>query len=389
MIRGFALFGVLLVNMFNFGAFSPIWTGAGDRFAFALMHVFFETKSWRLFALLFGLGFSIQLIRAEERGTRFVPTYLRRLAVLFLIGVAHALLFAADVLMIYAELGLLLLVLRRAPPRLLLVLAIALLAVFPLGRAANAAVDPNVTATARTVNLERARAVNEELRRTHPYAVGSAMDVLRANARTIPANPLGGPLGAESGLGFLAMFLLGLYVGRRGIFTDVDRHSAVFRRGAALGLTLGLSAMALERAITLGAGDPGGDSGTGPALGLLRDLSFTYGSTVLCLGYASTVVLLARQSRLRWFLERLGFVGRLALTVYLTQTLAFTTIFYGYGLGQAFRMGPARVTAIAIVIFGLQFAACAWWVRRFRYGPVEWLWRGLTYLRFPPMRLGT
>ena len=120
------------------------------------MHVFFETKSWRLFALLFGLGFGIQLIRAAERGRRFVLTYLRRLAVLFLIGVAHALLFAADVLMIYAELGLVLLVLRRAPPRLLLVLAIALLAVFPLGRAANAAVDPNVTATARTVNLERA-----------------------------------------------------------------------------------------------------------------------------------------------------------------------------------------------------------------------------------------
>src|SRR5688572_25958418 len=146
MIRGFALFGVLLVNMYNFGAYSPIWTGASDRVAFSVMRFLFETKSWRLFSLLFGLGFSLHLLRAEARGSAFVPVYLRRLVALFLIGMGHALFFVGDVLTIYAELGLALLVFWRMPPRVLLGLAVALLAVFPLGRAANAAVNESAVA---------------------------------------------------------------------------------------------------------------------------------------------------------------------------------------------------------------------------------------------------
>ena len=226
MVRGFALFGVLLVNMFNFGAYSPIWTDASDRAAYSVMHFFFETKSWRLFSLLFGLSFSLQLLRAQASGSRFVPVYLRRLVTLFLIGMGHALFFPGEVLMIYAELGLVLVVFWKAPPRVLLGLAIALLAVFPLGRAANAAVNQTAVVSEQAVDLARAQAVNEELRRTHPYVVGSVMDVARENAKVIPANPLGAPLGAESGLGFFAMFLLGLYAGKRGIFTMVGPSAA-------------------------------------------------------------------------------------------------------------------------------------------------------------------
>jgi uncharacterized protein len=122
---------------------------------------------------------------------------------------------------------------------------------------------------------------------------------------------------------------------------------------------------------------------------LLGDLAFTYGSTALALGYAAGVVLLARSRRFPRLVEPLAPLGRLALTAYLTQTLVFTTIFYGYGLGQAFRLGPLAVTAIAVVIFAAQVVACTWWVRRFRFGPVEWLWRALTYLRIPAQDFAT
>jgi uncharacterized protein len=186
------------------------------------------------------------------------------------------------------------------------------------------------------------------------------------------------------------MFLLGLYAGKRGFFFEIDRHMRLFRRLVMWGLPLGIAAMVVERAIALGLiFDGAGEAGPGPAVGLLRDLAFAYGSTALCLGYAAAIALLARESRVRWLVEPLGRVGRLALTVYLMQTLIFTTLFYQYGLGQAFRMGPAAVTASAVLTFGLQIIACTWWVRRFRYGPVEWLWRGVTYLKFPPMRVGT
>ena len=83
----------------------------------------------------------------------------------------------------------------------------------------------------------------------------------------------------------------------------------------------------------------------------------------------------------------LASVGRLALTVYLTQTLFFTTLFYGYGFGQVFRLGPAMVTTWAVVIFALQIVVCQWWLIRFRFGPVEWLWRSLTYLKWQPLRI--
>ncbi|MGB6642282.1 MAG: DUF418 domain-containing protein, partial [Thermoanaerobaculia bacterium] len=86
-------------------------------------------------------------------------------------------------------------------------------------------------------------------------------------------------------------------------------------------------------------------------------------------------------------LAPLAAVGRLALSVYLTQTLMFTTLFYGYGFGQAFRLGPAAVTAWAVVFFAVQVVACQWWSRRFRFGPMEWLWRSLTYLKWQPLRL--
>ncbi len=145
MVRGFALFGVLLVNLFNFGPYSIVWNEPGDEFAFSGMRLFFETKSWRLFSFMFGLGFALQLIRAEARGSKFAPVYLRRLIILFVMGAAHALIYGGNVLMLYAELGLVLVLFRKVPPKVLLVLSICLLAVFPIGRAATSFLEPTQT----------------------------------------------------------------------------------------------------------------------------------------------------------------------------------------------------------------------------------------------------
>ena len=80
-------------------------------------------------------------------------------------------------------------------------------------------------------------------------------------------------------------------------------------------------------------------------------------------------------------------MGRLALTVYLTQSLMVSTLFYGFAFGQVFRIGPATVSVYAVLFFVIQIAACTWWVRRFRFGPMEWLWRTLTYGKLQPMRI--
>lgn len=388
MVRGFALFGVLLVNMFNFGAYSIIWNTPGDEIAFSVMRFFFETKSWRLFSFLFGFGFALQLIRAEEHGSRFLPVYLRRLLILFVIGVGHAMIYDGDILMQYAQLGLLLILFRKVPPRLLLVLSVCLLAVFPIGRAATSLLEPTQTAAVADypVRLEAATARMEENRETHVYAIGSIREVMADNAYV--ENPFTGLLGPESSIAKFAMFLIGLYVGRRKIFHDIPKHMQLIRRVFWWGVPIGLVSMTAERILNVTTGyTVFRDQQAALLPQLTGDILFTYGSTLLALGYAAGITLLAQHHRGRLLLSPLGAAGRLALTVYVSASIMFSTLFYGFAFGNVFWLGPAAVTGYAVLFFALQIAFCVWWTNRFRFGPMEWLWRALTYLKFQPMRL--
>lgn len=388
MVRGFALFGVLLVNMFNFGAYSIIWNEPADELAFSVMRFFFETKSWRLFALLFGFGFALQLIRAEERGSEFAPVYLRRLIILFVIGAGHAMIYRGDILMQYAELGLLLVLFRNVPPKLLLVLSVCLLAVFPVGRLATSLQQPaqSVAAVDSTARLEAEIAEIEEGRRTHVYAVGSMREVMAENAGL--KNPFSRPLGSESSLAVFAMFLLGLYAGRRGIFHDISKHMKLIRRMFWWGLPIGLACMTVERILSATTGYAVfREQQATIAPQFFGDVIFVYGSTLLALGYAAGITLLAQHARGKRLLAPLGAAGRMALTVYISGSVMFGALFYGFAFGKAFWLGPAAVTGYAVLFFSILVAFCTWWTKRFRFGPVEWLWRALTYLQLPPMRL--
>ena len=119
-LRGVALFGILLVNVFSFGADYPAWSGVTDQVAWQVKHVFFETKFWMLYSLLFGMGFFLQISSAGYTLARS----LRRLGVLMAMGCLHGLLFEGDILMLYAELGVLLLLLYRLPTQWLLSLVV-------------------------------------------------------------------------------------------------------------------------------------------------------------------------------------------------------------------------------------------------------------------------
>ena len=391
MLRGFALFGVLAVNMANFGVPVVLSPALLDQTAYAVMHFFFETKSWRLFSFLFGLGFSLQLLRAESRGGTFLPVYFRRLAILFIIGMGHTLFYRGDILMTYAMLGLILVVFRKVPPKALLLLSALLLAVFPVERALSSLRHDVTVLPSVQVNLEEARANLEELRRTHPYSVGSVADVMAHNAESLSLPNLPNPFtnfrGIESSPQFFAMFLLGLYTGRRRILHDVEKHTVLIRRVLWWGLAVGVLSMTGEQILITTVGYHAFREGAASLIPqFIGDVFLAFGSTALSFGYAAAIVVLAQNARWKRIIAPLGGVGRLALTVYLTQTLMFTTLFYGYAFGQFNRIGPAAVYLYAVAFFGLQIAVCAWWVRRFRFGPAEWLWRSLTYLRLQPLR---
>jgi uncharacterized protein len=354
------------------------------------MRFFFETKSWRLFSFLFGLGFSLQLLRADERGARFIPVYIRRLAILFVFGIANALFYEGDILMFYAQLGLVLLLFRGFPARSLLLIAALLLLVFPLSRAATSLnQETTKPPTSSAVSQAEAATEMEERRQTHPHAVGSVRGVMAYNAaEAIPPHPFRRLGGAESSLPFFAMFLLGLYAGKQRLFHDFARHEKLIRGVLRWGLTIGLLSMAGERILNVTTGyTVFREQGAGILAQFAGDLLFAYGSTALALGYAAVITVLAQGEPWRKRLSPLGAVGRVALTVYLTQTLLFGALFYGFAFGQVFRLGPAAVTAWAIVFFSAQIAVSTWWIRHFRYGPAEWLWRSLTYMRAQPFRL--
>jgi len=252
MVRGFALFGVLLVNMYNFGAYSIAWSSPADQLAFAVMRFFFEAKSWTLFSILFGFGFALQLLSAETRGVSILPFYLRRMAALFAFGAVHALFYDGDILMLYAELGLGLLLVRRLPTRGLLLLALGLLLVFPVTRLVSSQVAPAEEEEVQTV--AEARAELEEDQRTHVYAIGSWAEVAADNASAIPADPLEDVATPESGLAVFALFLLGFALGRSGVLRDIPAHVVSIGRVRNWGLGLGLAAMAGERVLAATAG---------------------------------------------------------------------------------------------------------------------------------------
>jgi uncharacterized protein len=380
-VRGFALFGVLLVNMYNFGADAPEWTGTVDRAFSALMHSVFETKSWRLFSLLFGFGFALQLARVMSQPGGSLWLYFRRLSILFVFGMAHALFYDGDILMEYAMLGLILVVFRNVRGRTLLILACILLAAFPLGNLVHTeSADEMVERWEDELPLA-------ELRKDHPY-LGSPMEVVLENSEAIPPRIWSNLHDPESSLAIFSMFLLGLYVGRARILHQITPHLPLIRRVFAWGMGIGgLSALIewwLERKFGYAVFS---ENTASNGVRFLGDILFAYGSTALALGYGAAIVLLAQRPGWQPVLRPLQNLGRMALTVYLSGTVMFTTLFYGYGFGQLFLLGPAATMAYAILFFIVQLLFCTWWLGRFRFGPAEWLWRSLTYLKLQPLRL--
>ena len=168
-VRGFALWGVLLINMMNFGALNRgRWPAPIDQFAYWAQRFFFEQKSWRLFSFLFGLGFALLMMRASARGARFLPMYVRRLAILFGFGFLNYLFYFGDIVSAYAILGVGLLIFRRWSPRWILVVAALLLLVSPVVKSIDPLIAGRPDPPDPEVAAEVARTVDEAARTFDP-----------------------------------------------------------------------------------------------------------------------------------------------------------------------------------------------------------------------------
>ena len=389
-LRGFALFGIVLINLTAFkapgGPPALGFEGAfGDRLVLWGLVTLVESKFFTLFSLLFGVGFGVQLVRAEAKGAALGARFFRRLLILGLFGVLHVvLLWEGDILLLYALLGGVLFWFRKTPPRALLGWVLGLLAVpivffsLALGGSLVARDLPGSAAQVRALDnnfiqaIDQARA--EEVR---IYRTGSYADIL---SRRLSNYAVTFTLLVTRVPTVLAMFLLGLYVGKAGVLQNIDASLPLLKRVRFWGLGLGLPMSVL---VTAGYVQLPGFSGV---IALLFNQALA--GPILVLGYAATLVLLTRSPSWRRWLAPLTATGRMALTNYLAQSLVLTLLFYSYGFGLAGRVTPSMGVAIAAGIYLIQTLLSVLWLRYFRFGPLEWLWRSLTYGRAQPLRSG-
>lgn len=387
MLRGLAILGILVVNLGLFSLpdglpASQLWPDAVNRLAEKLIFFFAQEKFKTLFSFLFGLGLAVQMMRADARGARFLPLYARRLFVLFLIGVAHFLfLWDGDILHDYAENGLALLLFRRRSLKTLLAWAGCLLAIpvffyslttyYSVTRQVNPHLMSWISYETETSDPQTI----DETRRI--YSRGTYAEMIHLRAGELPEDMTPGIDDAY----VLAAFLLGLYAGRRRIFHDIPAHLPFIRRVQRWGLVIGIAGNAVFAV--------GGSFNPSPTSVMqnVGRLCLLFAAPALTLFYASTLILLTQRETWWRRLSPLAAVGRTALSNYLLQSLICTTIFYSYGFALFCKVGPALGLLLTITIFLLQISLSTWWLRRFQFGPLEWLWRSLTYWQVQPMRI--
>ncbi|MCM4161823.1 DUF418 domain-containing protein [Antarcticibacterium flavum] len=381
-LRGFALAGILYAHMVFWytGAALPPgvyfkYDSLPDNVAFAIFGAFVFGKFFSVFSFLFGLGFYLYFHKRKDEGN-FNTTYLWRMFLLLLIGLAHHSLWRGDILAVYAVLGMLLLFFRRLPTKLL-----ALISLFFI-----------INLPTHIYELFQVPAAKVEFpmasQATDYYMLiksGDLQTVVTENTLSWAAKM---QYQLESGrfLMTLGYFLLGLYAGRRRLFRNIEKNLKNFQKWNKISLnivlillTAGLL-MYLFELVTLPQLE------IAPPLQWPAGLLFSIYNASLTIFFITGVSLLYRKKVFQNFLSPLGVMGRMALTNYLLQTVFGLLIFYQFGLGLFDQTSPAINILVAILIFHLQLKFSQLWLRHFKQGPVEWLWRSLTYFKFKPNR---
>jgi uncharacterized protein len=389
-VRGAAVLGILLSNVIALSGLGFVAPNHYQTLPLADWHpplwfaVLFlvEAKFYSLFSFLFGVGFAVFTTRASARQGDGAKLFKRRLTGLLIIGLVHSvLIWMGDILLTYAVLGFALVpfmrkndrtILRWSATMLLLPIALAALVVGAI--AMFAPTPPPPAADAAAVSplpgpLQDA---------VDGFATGSYLDVVKGNAIFTLAQ-----IARRFILMFFprvfGMFLLGLYVGRLGIFANLDAHRQLLMRLCAIGLLVGLPLTYLGAAMeesALGVGLPGG-------LFLLETIVKTIGIPALALGYAAAFSLAFMKVP---FLRRaFAAPGQMALTNYLLHSVIGIAIFYGIGLGYWAQVPLAIVMAGAVGVFVLQIILSRVWLTYASFGPAEWLWRMFTYRRAVPL----
>ena len=387
-LRGFAVLGILIVNIQGFARVASAYMNpssgrvleGADLWTWAAIYLFADTKFISIFSLLFGAGIAMMSERTARRGVSGTGLHYRRQFWLLVFGLVHAyLIWHGDILVTYALCGFLLYPLRNLEPRRLLWIGGCMVAfVVPLWGMAEISIPywPEADRVAAAAEWAPPREVLD----TEIAAFrGGWTGQVAARA------PIAFALQTTAFLGMLlwragGMMLVGMALYKMGVVAAA-RSVAFYRRMVVVGLCAGLPLAAAGTAYTIHVGF------AWDRAMFLGGLFNYVGSIGVFLGYLGLVMLMVKGGRLPGLQKRLAATGRMALTNYITQSLICSLIFYGHGLGLFERVGGPGQVAIVIGIWALQLFWSPWWLARFRFGPLEWLWRSAAYRNRQPMRI--
>lgn len=386
-LRGFALAGIVICHVVEnyIGSMPPaifseaVHQGIADNIVDVFIGIFLTGKFIALFSFLFGLSFFIQMDNGAKRNGYFGGRFLWRLLLLLIIGFVHSLFYRGDILTIYALLGIALIPFYKVPNKWILSLALVLF----LGLARMLV----FTATGGTPLLG-----GEEMTPENPKVLayydtlknGGLLDVFATNAWQGHWDKMEFQFGIF-GRGYFtfAFFLLGLYVGRSGFFSRLQDNKRYIKK------TLLYASIILVVAF-------GGTAAAFASMG--SDFSFQRWNAMIGLtamdiaNAAMTIIYIALFGKLylkhNWEQRLNAFApyGRMALTNYVGQSIIFTFFLFGWGLGYIGELRQLYTFLIAIGFIALQMWWSKWWLSHFAYGPLEWLWRSLTFFRSFPFK---
>jgi len=373
-LRGFALFGLLMVHMVE--RFELYWIEPRPDVWFDTVFAIFAGKSFAIFALLFGFGFATIMSNYRRRGVSFARRFAWRLLLLFTLGTLHALLYRGDILQVLALMGLVLIPFDKVTrPGVLIIIAAMLFLQMPLLLQSWAAAQG------------------------FAFAQQPPLFFSDTGLAQIADGNLGTLIATNAGPGFsgkwsfywstgrlsqiAGLFVVGMQLQRLGAFARPE----TFRAGwiaALVGSGVLWSALVMAGGMLI---PPGPDDGGAPmqAQAFIWALDSWRALALTALQVALFVLLWQWKARslLRWF----ALSGRMTLTLYVFQSAVMVPMFYGFGLGLWRDLTTAQSVLIGLTFFALQTAFAAWWYRRFLYGPLEWAWRAGTLTTWSiPMR---
>jgi uncharacterized protein len=384
-LRGFALAGVVLVHMVEQYIAGPApegfmegVNGIPDQIVQGLLQIFFSGKFFALFSILFGLSFAIQMQSAEKKNVKFGWRFLWRAVLLFVIGFVHQLFYRGDILTVYAVLAPFLIPFYKIPTKWILITAGFIflgiprfIAFFIFGGESITGIHPMMD-----INNEQVLAYFDTIQN------GSLLEVFKANAVYGMLTKIDFQMSIFGRFYYtFGYFLVGLWLGRTGVFKDIARHAKTIKNIMLWAIAGMLISLVITFATFATISQPIDNASLHFTLGMnFMDWVNICMSTIILCGFLLLYQRDTWKKRLTFFAP----YGRMALTNYFLQSVIGTFFFFGWGLSYLGQIRLSYLFLLGLLVIIIQSLLSKYWLKTFKYGPLEWLWRSGTYMKWQP-----